>query len=154
MRLSLSSTRAPIALTLITVLLALVPAADTLRLASTPTSTLHPAHPLKESLQQLAQLTQQQRLLVARGFQMQTGHAGDDLTRLRQAGEVSLTQARQSSGLMSAEALAEFQAIEAEWTLLDADLAQGKLSAALSFARHTQLLDRQIALQSRLTGQR
>lgn len=153
MRLTLPtlSRRTQTLLTLAAVLLALAPASDTLRQAMTGTNpTLHPAHPMANSLQQLSQLAQQQRLLVAQGFALQQPLNALPLDTLRQNRSASLKRLHNLSGAMPADALAELHAIEAEWAALDTDLAEGRLDAPTSFARHTRLLDRQIALQARL----
>ena len=154
MRLTLPtlSPRTQTLLTLAAVLLALAPAADTLRQAlSGPAPALHSAHPMADSLQQLSQLAQQQRLLVAQGFARQQPATALPLDTLRQHRVASLKRLQNLSGAMPADAVAELQAIETEWEALDTDLAQGKLDASTSFARHTRLLDRQLALQARLT---
>ena len=153
MRLTLPtlSRRTQTLLTLAAVLLALAPASDTLRQAMTGSSpALHPAHPMADSLQQLSQLAQQQRLLVAQGFALQQPLNALPLDTLRQNRSASLKRLQNLSGAMPGDALAELHAIEAEWAALDTDLAEGRLDAPTSFARHTRLLDRQLALQARL----
>lgn len=138
-------------LTLVAVLLALAPVADTLRQVLTgPSPALHPAHPMADSLHQLSLLAQQQRLLVAQGFAGQQPVATLSLDAVRQNRAASLARLHKLSGAMPADALAELHAIEAEWTALDQDLTSGSLDAPTSFARHTRLLDRQLALQARL----
>ena len=120
-------------LTLVAVLLALAPVADTLRQVLTgPSPALHPAHPMADSLQQLSLLAQQQRLLVAQGFAGQQPATALPLDTLRQHRVASLKRLQNLSGAMPADAVAELQAIDTEWATLDTDLAQGRLDAPTS----------------------
>lgn len=61
-----------------------------------------------------------------------------------------LVQLLSLRGLMSEANQREIDGIEKDWNALQHALSKGALSAPESFARHTQLLDRQLALQSSL----
>jgi hypothetical protein len=138
-------------LALAAVLLAMPPAIDTLGLAE-PTQPVaeFEALPLSEPLQQLTQLTQKQRLVTALHFQHRPLIHERSLGELQQARANALDRLNELAHLLPVDATAEIRAIEAEWDSLDADIARGQLSAAVSFARHTHLLDRQLALQATL----
>ena len=148
-------------LTLAAVLLASGPVAETARLAANALAAPsapdrhEAAHPhavtpsTAEAAARLTELARQQRHAVAQSLAQQRPLA---IEPLRQAREDALARLHSQAGHMSSSALAELQTLSADWAALDAELAQGRLSPASSFARHTRLLDRQLALQARLAG--
>ena len=138
-------------LTLAALLLAIAPAISTLG-AAWPSRVVvsSSAHPLAEPLHELNRLAQQQRRMAALQFELQLPATAPSLADLQRARTNALHRVRHLGHLLPTQVTAELLAIQAEWAALDADMSHGRLSAAASFARHTQLLDRQLGLQATL----
>lgn len=94
----------------------------------------------------LARLTVGSRTQAARRLaNMDAAAATNNVTRI-----ALLARLRSLQALMPPLAPNELESIENDWNSLQKSLSRGELSAPESFRRHTQLLDRQLALQDRL----